>query len=77
MTTARIGHLDRSELRRAIYFDVTFPTSRKAARCLFDVSRAAGGLAEYRSDITSAEAEVCRMEMLQSQTWSLLSCPNN
>ena len=70
-------YLDRSALRRAIYIDVTFPTSGKEARCLVDVSRAAREVKEFRSEITPAEARACRMEILHSQVWRRLSCPSS
>lgn len=70
-------YLDRSELRRAILIDVTFPTSRRYGRCLVDVSRSTGDLIEFSSEITNAEARVCRREIMSSQAWRRLSCPSS
>jgi hypothetical protein len=70
-------YLDRSAKRRAIVIDVTLPTGRKQGRCLVNVSRATGDVEEFHSEISPAEARVCRMEILKSQAWRGLSCPSS
>lgn len=70
--------LHRSVPRRAIYVDVTYPTSMRPARCAVDLSPVANeSLTESREEITSAQARACRNEILNSRIWHGLGCPNN
>ena len=62
---------------RSLLIDVTYATSRKKARCLVDSSHVVKALTGSRLELTNAQAETCRREILTSRTWSLLGCPNN
>ncbi len=70
--------LDRSAPRRSIYIDLSYPTSRKRARCTVDLSHVANdSLTESEVGITRAQARACRKEILNSRVWRRLGCPNN
>ncbi len=71
-------YFDRSASRFSIYIDVTYPTGRKQARCTVDLSTLANdSLTESRVEITNDQARACRKEILKSQLWRGLGCPNN
>jgi hypothetical protein len=71
-------YLDPSAPDRSIYIDVTYPTSRKPARCKVDLIHAADDLlTDSRTEITSAQARACHQEILNSRIWTRLGCPNN
>ncbi len=69
---------DGSAPDRSIYIDVTYPTSRKPARCKVDLIHAANDLlTDSRAEITSAQARACHKEILNSRVWRRFGCPNN
>jgi hypothetical protein len=71
-------YLDSSAPHRSIYIDVTYPTSRKRARCTVDLIHVANDLlTDTRAEITDAQARACHKEILNSRVWGRLGCPNN
>ncbi len=71
-------YLDSSAPDRSIYIDVTYPTSRKPARCKVDLIHAADDfLTDSRAEITGAQARACHKEILNSRIWTRLGCPTN
>ena len=73
-----LDFLSRSTDPGQVYVDVTYPTSRTSARCLVDlVNPATRSLPEATGEISQAQADACRAEVLRSRTWAALSCPNN
>lgn len=69
--------LEKADPGGLVYLDVTFGTSNKPARCLVEVSGLPSGEPNYKAEVFNFEASACRTEIVQSQTWASLSCPNN
>ncbi len=63
---------------RSIYIDLTYPTRRTRARCTVNLSHVANDiLTESRVEITNAQARACHKQIVKSQVWRGLGCPNN
>ncbi len=69
-------YLDKS-VPRSLLIDVTNGTSSKPARCVVDPSHVVNALTESTLELTTDQAETCREEILDSEVWESLGCPNN
>lgn len=69
-------YLDRSA-PRSLYLDVKFATSNTGAKCSADPTPTLIEFREWSGNISAAEAADCRREILRSQAWAQLQCPNN
>ncbi len=69
-------YLDKS-VPRSLLIDVANATSSKPARCVVDPSHVVNALTESLLELTTDQAETCREEILRSEVWESLGCPNN
>ncbi len=60
-----------------MYIDLMYQTTARPARGILEASPETDDLTETTRELTNAEADACRAEIVRSQTWSALGCPNN